>query len=44
MLDMFWPLSMMGMFFIGIRIAIAGRWHGRLALLAAGRRELGRRS
>jgi hypothetical protein len=28
MLDMFWPLSMIGMFGIGIRIAIAGRWHG----------------
>ena len=28
-LDAFWPLSMLGMFFIGIRIAIAGRWHGK---------------
>ena len=28
MLDMFWPISMLGMFFIGIRIAIAGRWKG----------------
>ena len=28
LLDMFWPLSMMGMFFIGVRIAIAGRWKG----------------
>ncbi|MGY1712559.1 hypothetical protein ACI8AC_23915 [Geodermatophilus sp. SYSU D00758] len=27
-LDAFWPLSMMGMFFIGIRIAVAGRWTG----------------
>ncbi len=27
-LDMFWPLSMLGMFLIGIRIAIAGRWSG----------------
>ena len=27
-LDMFWPLSMLGMFLIGIRIAIAGRWKG----------------
>ena len=27
-LDAFWPLSMMGMFLIGIRIAIAGRWTG----------------
>ena len=29
LLDAFWPLSMLGMFFIGIRIAIAGRWHGK---------------
>jgi hypothetical protein len=28
LLDMTWPLSMLGMFFIGIRIAIAGRWRG----------------
>lgn len=28
LLDMFWPLSMLGMFFIGIRIAVAGRWRG----------------
>jgi hypothetical protein len=27
-LDAFWPLSMLGMFAIGIRIAVAGRWHG----------------
>ena len=27
-LDLCWPLSMLGMFLIGIRIAIAGRWHG----------------
>ena len=27
-LDAFWPFSMIGMFFIGIRIAIAGRWTG----------------
>jgi hypothetical protein len=27
-LDAFWPLSMLGMFFIGIRIAVAGRWKG----------------
>jgi hypothetical protein len=27
-LDAFWPLSMLGMFLIGIRIAIAGRWKG----------------
>ena len=27
-LDLCWPLSMLGMFFIGIRIAIAGRWQG----------------
>lgn len=29
MLDAFWPLSMLGMFFIGIRVAVAGRWHGK---------------
>ncbi|MDV3223383.1 hypothetical protein, partial [Intrasporangium sp.] len=28
LLDLFWPLSMLGMFLIGIRIAIAGRWRG----------------
>ena len=28
LLDAFWPLSMMGMFGIAIRIAIAGRWRG----------------
>lgn len=28
LLDLNWPLSMMGMFFIGVRIAIAGRWRG----------------
>ena len=27
-LDAFWPISMLGMFAIGIRIAIAGRWQG----------------
>jgi hypothetical protein len=27
-LDAFWPLSMLGMAAIGIRIAIAGRWRG----------------
>ena len=27
-LDAFWPLSMLGMFFIGIKIAIKGRWRG----------------
>ncbi|HSU01883.1 MAG TPA: hypothetical protein VLK03_04985 [Nocardioides sp.] len=27
-LDAFWPLSMLGMFLIGIRIAVAGRWKG----------------
>ena len=27
-LDLFWPLSMLGMFLIGIRIAVAGRWKG----------------
>jgi hypothetical protein len=28
MLDAFWPFSMLGMFLIGVRIAIAGRWTG----------------
>lgn len=28
LLDAFWPLSMLGMFLIGVRIAIAGRWRG----------------
>lgn len=28
LLDATWPLSMLGMFLIGIRIAIAGRWTG----------------
>ena len=27
-LDMFWPISMLVMFLIGIRIAVAGRWQG----------------
>jgi len=27
-LDMFWPLSMLGMFVIAIKIAFAGRWRG----------------
>lgn len=27
-LDVFWPLSMLGMFVIGIKIAVAGRWKG----------------
>lgn len=27
-LDAFWPLSMLGMFLIGIKVAIAGRWRG----------------
>ena len=27
-LDMFWPISMLGMFMIGARIAVAGRWSG----------------
>jgi len=27
-LDLFWPLSMLGMAAIGVRIAIAGRWEG----------------
>ena len=29
LLDTCWPLSMLGMFFIGIRVAIAGRWTGK---------------
>jgi hypothetical protein len=28
LLDACWPLSMLGMFLIGVRIAIAGRWRG----------------
>ena len=28
LLDVCWPLSMAGMFLIGIRIAVAGRWRG----------------
>lgn len=28
LLDAFWPFSMLGMFLIGIRIAIAGQWRG----------------
>lgn len=28
LLDAFWPLSMLGMSLIGVRIAIAGRWKG----------------
>ena len=27
-LDLFWPLSMLGMFVIGVKIAFAGRWTG----------------
>ena len=27
-LDMFWPLSMLGMFIIAVKIAVAGRWRG----------------
>ena len=27
-LDAFWPLSMLGMFIIGVKIALAGRWTG----------------
>lgn len=29
-LDAFWPLSMLGMFVIGIKVAVAGRWQGAL--------------
>lgn len=28
LLDACWPLSMLGMAIIGVRIAVAGRWHG----------------
>jgi hypothetical protein len=27
-LDVFWPLSMLGMFVIGVKIAVTGRWRG----------------
>lgn len=27
-LDAFWPLSMLGMFVLGIKVAVAGRWRG----------------
>jgi hypothetical protein len=27
-LDVFWPLSMVGMFLIGIKVAFSGRWRG----------------
>ncbi len=27
-LDAFWPLSMLGMFVIAVKIAVAGRWRG----------------
>lgn len=27
-LDLFWPLSMLGMFLIGIKVAVSGRWRG----------------
>ncbi|GAA2354632.1 hypothetical protein GCM10010404_03380 [Nonomuraea africana] len=29
-LDVFWPLSMLGMFVIGVKLAVAGRWRGLL--------------
>lgn len=29
-LDAFWPLSMLGMFVIGVKVALAGRWRGLL--------------
>jgi hypothetical protein len=29
-LDLFWPLSMLGMAVIGVKIAVAGRWRGAL--------------
>ncbi len=27
-LDAFWPLSMLGMFVIGVKVAVSGRWRG----------------
>ncbi len=39
-LDVFWPLSMLGMFVIGIKVALAGRWRRGRPRLAAGGREL----
>ena len=27
-LDVFWPLSMLGMFLIGIKVAVRGQWRG----------------
>lgn len=29
-LDVFWPLSMLGMLVIGVKLAVAGRWRGPL--------------
>jgi hypothetical protein len=29
-MDLFWPLSMVGMFVIGVKVALAGRWRGVL--------------
>jgi hypothetical protein len=31
-LDIFWPLSMLGMFVIGIKVVVAGRWCGAARL------------
>ncbi|WP_182879563.1 hypothetical protein [Microbispora sp. H10949] len=31
-LDAFWPLSMLGMFVLGVKIAITGRWRGAARL------------
>ncbi|MEV7801709.1 hypothetical protein AB0O28_02030 [Microbispora sp. NPDC088329] len=31
-LDAFWPLSMLGMFVIGVKVAVAGRWRGAARL------------
>ena len=42
-LDLFWPLSMLGMFVIGVKIAVAGRWRGAARFWPLGRRELGGR-
>ncbi|HSK59045.1 MAG TPA: hypothetical protein VK935_08335, partial [Actinomycetospora sp.] len=29
-LDPFWPLSMLGMAILGVKVAVAGRWRGAL--------------
>ena len=34
-LDLFWPLSMLGMGVLGVKIAVAGRWRGALRVWPA---------